>query len=344
MRLLPILALVACTGSAPSTPDRATAPAGPASDGAPDGAASADTDRPMNPKERFLASVPAQGVPDPGEVLPLAQVAWPGNTWTLSDGRVLTIGEGTATLGEAPLSPVELSAHGGTVGPHHVQALTPCQAVVWDPPALLGATRTEPACPEADLAYADPTWRFATVKLAGGDFYTFLPEGIAWRHGRKRAFTRPRGTWTGEAFPLTVVFGPSTFEVHKVGGCAVAFRHDTGRVVRGYRHLPDCTAAERSYDGWAWTVWSLPDDTRLSLQDGPDAGKLSVDRMDQVEPIVGTWSAAGDVVSLAGDGRYRQIAREGCTATVTRADGTTMKAKRTFPRCGPPPPPRPPED
>lgn len=258
---------------------------------------------------RTLARMPDQGPPAlPAGPTVLADVDWKGTRWQDGEGNDVAL-EGAQAL----------------------QVLTPCAAVGRRDGEAVHYTRVEPPCRPEEQGYGDPDQRFATFTLNTNDHYTFMGDEVVWRHGPERAFKHPRGTRRRrDEGGWSLLFGVSRYVVHRLDGCQVVFVHDSDRAYRGLRTFPACSGAERSYDGWSWSLWELADGTRLDLRQDT----LHIDRAGESEDLVLPIAVEGEALRVgeAGPGQITMRKTGPCVAEAIRGD-QTLGASRLFPRC-----------
>lgn len=301
MRMLTTLLLAACTGTPPPAPP---------------------PEEPTVPEAR--PKLPPQGPPPPAEVVLAELDAWAGTRWTLSDGRSLTLDDGTATLGDEALTHA-LTKGGGRLGGRLIRLVTPCALAVYEGDTWVEAERSSPPCSAEEAAVqpeAHTTWA-----ISGGDRYTFLPEGRAWRHGDKRSFKHPIGTW--DAVEGRARFGETDFRVHPVGACHMALEiPKIHKLSRAHRTFPACTGGP--YEDLPFSLWKTDENDLIDLH-GPGAGQLDVFRNRGREVLQWRPTETGFQAQIAE--RTLEVSIEGCAATIREAGRPEVKAARTWPPC-----------
>jgi len=162
----------------------------------------------------------------------------------------------------------------------------------------------------------------------GGDIYTLLPGGAAWRHGPKRVFKTPTGSWSG-AVANQIVFGPSTYTSMSLDACHRVMVHaQTDVAYRGTRSFPLCVPAPPAYVAIDWTAWQSDLGTVLDVRAG---GLAFLDTQDTLDPQRSTVVMADDSLEVRLEsGSTRKLSVSGCGAVDT-ASGERFT--RTFPAC-----------
>ncbi|MFK7927844.1 MAG: hypothetical protein AB8H79_06630 [Myxococcota bacterium] len=281
---------------------------------AADGGAPAPTDPPAGPGSAGQGA-PALVTPPPIDVLGADTI------WATQDGQRLVKADTGLQWQSAEGEPPS-----DRVAPDAAVRAGGCSALVHVEQAWVPIRRTDPACAPSERAYSGvaPTmWSFP-----GGDIYTLLPGGAAWRHGPKRVFKTPTGRWSGSTAG-EIVFGPSTYTSVPLDACHRVMVHtQTQAAYRATRSFPLCEPAAAPYAAFEWTAWMADSGTVLDVR---DSGLAFVDSQDRPDPQRASVQVRGESVTIRTEAGVEQtLLVSGCTAV----DGTSgERFTRTFPPC-----------